>query len=111
MQPTLRASGDAVLVSKLPYTLKVGDVIMATSPRDPGRTICKRVLALEGEEVPGVAGVWGQRVPRGSVWVEGDNTARSLDSKTFGPLPLGLVKGRVVWKVWPLSQFGQKLDR
>ena len=38
-------------------------------------------------------------VPRGHVWVEGDNSERSCDSRIFGPLPLGLIKGRVFIKV------------
>ena len=110
MQPTLRDWGDAVLVTKLSLRpLQPNDIIIATSPTDPERVLCKRIVAMEGETVPGAAGVWGQRVPKGSVWVEGDNAARSLDSRHFGPLPLGLVKGKVICKVWPLSQFGSPL--
>lgn len=38
-------------------------------------------------------------VPPGHVWIEGDNAARSRDSRDFGPIPLGLVRGRAVCKV------------
>jgi mitochondrial inner membrane protease subunit 1 len=112
MQPTLRDWGDAVLVEKLTPTFKAiqtGSIVIATSPTEPEKTICKRVAALEGEPIPGIAGSWGQRVPKGTVWLEGDNSARSFDSRQFGPVPIGLIKGRVLFKVWPLSEFGRSL--
>lgn len=43
-------------------------------------------------------------VPRGHVWVEGDNPANSLDSREFGPIPLGLIRSRAVIRLWPLSE-------
>lgn len=41
-------------------------------------------------------------VPRGHVWVEGDNWRRSYDSCDFGPVSLGLVDGKAsrVWRDW-----------
>ena len=32
------------------------------------------------------------QVPRGHVWVEGDNPERSVDSNTFGAVPAGLIE-------------------
>lgn len=43
-------------------------------------------------------------VPRGHVWLEGDNAANSLDSRQYGPIPLGLVRSRAVGRVWPPSE-------
>ena len=40
-----------------------------------------------------------QQMPPGHVWVEGDNKKRSYDSRHFGPVPYGLIKGRVLFKV------------
>lgn len=39
------------------------------------------------------------RVPKGHVWVCGDNLTASRDSRVYGPVPIGLVKGRIVAKV------------
>lgn len=44
-------------------------------------------------------------VPRGHVWLEGDNFENSTDSRKYGPVPLGLIKGRVMLRLWPLSEF------
>lgn len=40
-------------------------------------------------------------VPEGHCWVEGDHSAWSRDSRVYGPLPLGLVKGKVLGRIWP----------
>lgn len=39
-------------------------------------------------------------VPPGHVWLEGDNAANSTDSRSYGPIPLAMVHGRVFYKVW-----------
>lgn len=112
MEPTLRNWGDAVLIEKLtPLMREVepGTIVVAVSPLDPHRMICKRLVAVEGDYAPGLAGALGQRIPKGHVWLEGDNPARSLDSREFGPVPIGLIRGRVLCKVWPLSELGAEL--
>ncbi|KAF2818425.1 LexA/Signal peptidase [Ophiobolus disseminans] len=38
-------------------------------------------------------------VPYGHVWVEGDNSRFTLDSRDYGPMSKGLLMGRVVW-IW-----------
>lgn len=48
----------------------------------------------------------GVQVPEGHCWVLGDNQAASRDSRTYGPVPLALVRGRVVARVWPLGEMG-----
>ncbi|PVI01144.1 LexA/Signal peptidase [Periconia macrospinosa] len=51
--------------------------------------------AIGGEEVE----VGKVVVPKGHIWVEGDNWRKSYDSCDFGPVSLGLVDGRAKW-VW-----------
>lgn len=48
------------------------------------------------------------QVPDGKVFVMGDDRAVSLDSRTVavGPVSKEQVLGKVIFRVWPLSQFG-----
>lgn len=38
-------------------------------------------------------------IPKGHIWILGDNTSRSFDSRHFGPLPSGLIHGKVIHHV------------
>ena len=38
-------------------------------------------------------------VPYGHVWVEGDNSRMSLDSRDIGPISKGLIEAKAVW-IW-----------
>lgn len=40
-----------------------------------------------------------KKIPQGMVWLEGDNPFNSTDSRSYGPVPLALVKGLVSFKV------------
>lgn len=39
------------------------------------------------------------RIPKGHVWLAGDNTSNSTDSRMYGPVPLAMIKGQVLAKV------------
>lgn len=39
------------------------------------------------------------QVPRGHVWLQGDNTLNSTDSRDYGPLPYNMMLGRVICRV------------
>ncbi|MEW5312131.1 MAG: hypothetical protein WDW38_003781 [Sanguina aurantia] len=82
-----------------------GDIIIAEAITPTWGTIV-RVVATEGNEVTVFpdkthANVRRHRVPAGHVWVQGDNMTHSLDSRQYGPIPLALVRGRVLLQVYP----------
>lgn len=60
------------------------------SPTDPQTVLCKRVTATSDDT---------SRIPKGYVYVQGDNRPNSHDSSDFGPVPIGLIRGIVVYKV------------
>ena len=76
-------------------------------------TELRSVLGLAGEliQVPDVDS-WGNlrmregRVPPCHVWLQGDNTRNSIDSRTYGPVNVGMLRGRVGYRPWPLSRLG-----
>lgn len=40
------------------------------------------------------------------MWLQGDNTRNSNDSRVYGAVPCALLRGRVVARVWPLDTAG-----
>lgn len=110
MLPTMSAEGELVFCNKLvcrlfPEQLSRGDIVTFTSPLNPQRVVCKRILGLPGdticvdptgEEAPSTEHVV---VPAGHFWAGGDNAAWSRDSREYGPVPMALMKGRLVAKV------------
>ncbi|KAL4113282.1 hypothetical protein QTP88_016940 [Uroleucon formosanum] len=109
MEPSIH-SGDLVIIqrfSKMNNNVDKGDIIIAKSPEEYNRFIMKRVKAVDGQMVR--RGINYQVVPRGSVWLEGDNHTNSTDSWDFGPVPKGLIYGRVVCRIWPISHFSMNI--
>lgn len=51
------------------------------------------VSTVDGEAGPFI------RVPRGYVWAVGDNLSNSTDSRKYGPVPLGLIRGKIIARV------------
>jgi nickel-type superoxide dismutase maturation protease len=66
--------------------VRSGEVVVARRPDRPDLLLVKRARRR-------VSGGW---------WLEGDNPAASDDSRLFGPVPHGLVLGRVVLRYRPL---------
>lgn len=70
------------------------------------KIIVKRIVGMPGETVSYTrrGGFWEGapvtvHVPPGHIFLQGDNPADSVDSRDYGPVPLALVKGRVMFKV------------
>ena len=79
--------------------IKVGDVVVANHPVEARQRVIKRVAGLEGSQVPHVYRQQGRLVPGGRVWLEGDRSSDSLDSRHYGAVPLGLLTARVEGKI------------
>lgn len=78
------------------------------SPQSPKHVVVKRVVALENDMVETLG--YKQRlvvVPRGHVWVEGDNHLQSRDSNLYGPVPMGLLTGKMTYIIWPPHRVGR----
>lgn len=78
----------------------------ALAPYEPKEMLCKRLTAKERDTVLNCALLPNGKIPQGHVYLEGDNRAWSTDSRTFGPVPEGLVQVRLVLRIWPLSRAG-----
>ncbi|GLB36341.1 putative peptidase S24-like [Lyophyllum shimeji] len=115
MLPTLAHDGELVIEDRLtwrlfPERLSRGDLVVLQSPLEPGRIICKRILGMPGDIVcvdptgelaPSTEHVI---VPKGHVWISGDNAAYSRDSRVYGPVSMSLIQGRLLARIWPLQR-------
>ncbi|KAI4333431.1 hypothetical protein L6164_018248 [Bauhinia variegata] len=114
MLPTLNLSGDVLIldhVSPRLGKLQVGDLVSVQSPLNPKRVLTKRILGMEGDTVTYFDPSRGDTtltavVPKGHTWIQGDNVYYSFDSRYFGPVPYGLIQGKVIYRAWPIDGFG-----
>lgn len=110
MEPTIYG-GSVYLAERMSVRkqkLKRGDIVGAKDMSDRHRYICKRIVALEGESVyidKMKTRIW---VPKGHVWLEGDNKNHSKDSREYGPVPYGLIHSKLLYKLY--SKNGLKVN-
>jgi signal peptidase I len=131
MVPTLEV-GDRVFVNKFVYRFwepEKGDIVVFRSVEGDQEDLIKRVVALPGDKVAvrnGVLRVNGEpqeesyvnrqlpdkssyratKVPKGEVFVMGDNRANSRDSRFFGPVPYENIEGEAFMRFWPPTHIG-----
>ncbi|KAK0208556.1 signal peptidase I family protein [Desarmillaria ectypa] len=110
MLPTLAVAGDVVIEDRLSLRfteISRGDLVTVKSPLNPLRIVCKRIIGLPGDVI--CVDPTGQLapstehivVPSGHVWLSGDNFSHSRDSRSYGPVPIALIQG----KIQPLRDF------
>ncbi|CRK44756.1 hypothetical protein BN1723_006282, partial [Verticillium longisporum] len=89
------------------YDLERGMIVTFRSPNNPEAISIKRIMAVEGDVVRTKAPYPEPvaRVPQGHIWVEGDGD-KTIDSNTYGPVPMSLVTGKVTHFLYPLKKFG-----
>ena len=131
MLPTLEV-GDRLFVNKFVYRFwepERGDIVVFDDVEGGDDELIKRVVAVPGDRIRVVNGVprvngklqkepyvkpqfpdgsvYGpERVPKGKVFVMGDNRGNSRDSRFVGPVPIEDIKGEAFLRFWPPSRIG-----
>ncbi|KAI3323281.1 LexA/Signal peptidase [Xylariaceae sp. AK1471] len=127
MMPTFLATNEWFVTDKRYRRgrgVHVGDCVVYAIPVEPGEEGLKRVMGMPGDYVllnsppsnavrPGYDGTDGVgvdrvgrgvgsenmiQVPKGHCYIVGDNLPWSRDSRDFGPIPLALIRGKVIAK-------------
>jgi signal peptidase I len=68
-----------------------------------GKAIKQPWLTAQARANPGPP-IRTQTIPKGDIFVMGDNRGVSDDSRDYGPVPESLIVGRALFGFWPLSR-------
>lgn len=130
MQPTLHTN-DELFIEKISTELgiiKRGEIVIFKNKETNGDYYVKRVIGVEGDEIEikdGHVFLNGQLlketylapntvtepitaqtkyiIPKGYVFVLGDNRANSTDSRILGPINIKDIEGHVVARIFPFN--------
>ena len=102
MSPTLSAAGEALFVRRLSGPapdVQREDLVLVERG---GAPLVRRVTAVAGDELESdVSGADSYTLLEGQCWLEADNqalpVAEAHDSRSFGPVALDTVTGRVLY--------------
>ena len=98
MAPTI-PDGAIVLEMRTPLLTRGAMVAAVVELPWSGRTtVLKRVVGLPGDQVE-LRRDKPVRVPEGQVYLVGDNSQVSYDSREFGPVPLDRIRGVVILRL------------
>lgn len=126
---------DRLIISSFMYTPKYGDIVVISHGEKYDDPIIKRVIATEGQALSinyttGEVSVDGvildepyikgktiklrhpldipDRIPKGYVFVMGDNREGSLDSRSteIGLIPVENIIGKAEWRIFPFNTIG-----
>ncbi|CAM1304558.1 IMMP1L (predicted) [Pycnogonum litorale] len=105
MEPTITDNNLIIAEHLSPRFGKIDrhDIVICRNPSKPNEYICKRIKGLPGDRINNLSLLKSTIVPRGHVWLEGDNASNSTDSRDYGAVPQALICGRVMCKLWPLE--------
>lgn len=127
MVPTLK-SEDRLILTHMFYRPERGDIVVISRAEEGKTPLIKRVIAVEGDTVritenkevilngkvldepylnvstPPKGCIGEITVPKGHIFVLGDNRAVSWDSRDIGPVPVSLVMGKATFRLW--QEFG-----
>jgi len=103
MTPTLE-TGDRLLVDTAAYRVRppaTGDLVVFPDPESSGRLLVKRVAGTPTDKTAP-----GSSISPGWVFVVGDASELSRDSRAFGPVPVGRLVGQVWFRYGPAARRG-----
>ncbi len=127
MEPTL-SGRQRLIIEKVSYKLHTperGDIIVIKVPQS-SELFIKRIIGLPGETFEireGIVYINGQplsepyvngvprgnypllTIPDGYIFVMGDNRNNSIDSRSFGPIPIKNIVGHAWMRYWPPNEF------
>ena len=124
MSPTIN-DGDRIFFSRTAGKIERGEIVLFRYPNDPRKSFIKRIVALPGDtiRIDDSGGLYindnltaepylsadRHRTPRSlplqtlkenEYFVMGDNRDASNDSRSWGPVPRGLIYGKFLWRYW-----------
>ena len=104
MLPTFNIIGDWVMTDYLFWKLSPlerDSLMVFVAPYNPDKLVVKRLVGLPGDEfIVNENSTKRITVPPGHVWMLGDNLLSSRDSRSYGPVPIGLLKGKIMGRIF-----------